>query len=245
MKRSLIAAVVLCFVFASCDYGLIGGADKTETIQPGDPGFANIMSSLSGVWYSRYAGKGRLDGYRIGVWTDFKGLLEDSGKINLFPNAVMPYETYTEQAGTARAAGDYFVFYDDTVFGEGEDGTGGSGGWDSPACYIGIVRAINVFNDDPGRGALIIEYLRGCAPPWLARWPEAAGGGRPFFGVYYHKLSGGSIQMANAVDLAALNSGEPYYTETRDLAGALGKNTIENEAEFISWSVVIPYEKEN
>jgi hypothetical protein len=40
--------------------------------------FETIMSSLSGVWYSHYAGTGRLDGYRIGKWEDFGELVENN-----------------------------------------------------------------------------------------------------------------------------------------------------------------------
>jgi hypothetical protein len=52
------------------------------------------------------------------------------------------------------------------------------------------------------------------------------------------------IQMANAVDLAALYAGKKYYTETKTLDEAVELNSAENEAEFISWGVVIPQTKE-
>jgi hypothetical protein len=50
--------------------------------------------------------------------------------------------------------------------------------------------------------------------------------------------------MANAVDLAARYAGEKYYTETATLKEAAALNTVENEAEFISWGVVIPQDRE-
>jgi hypothetical protein len=252
-KAAALPFTALCFVLAaalsSCDlfsYGQLGGADKTVTLSPGGSEFEAVMSGMSGVWYSHYAGMGRLDGYRIGRWEDFDRLITDSGKAALFPNMVKPEKTYTDQSGgNVPAPGDYFVFYDDTVFGQSDEGAGGNGGWEGLVTrYIGIVRAVNVFNGDTDRGAIVIEYLQGCAPLWLDQWPEAANGTRPFFGIYYKVLSPDIVQMANAVDLAALYAGEKYYTETDTLDGALALNSVENEAEFISWGVVIPQDRE-
>ena len=107
--------------------------------------------------------------------------------------------------------------------------------------YLGIVRAVSVFNGDRNRGAIIIEYLTGCAPQWD---DDIKGGQRPFFGIYYRILDRDTVQMANAVDLAALYAGEKYYTETKTLDEAIALNTVENEAEFISWGVVIPQDRE-
>jgi hypothetical protein len=227
-------------------YGALGGADVTETLSPGDPLFGEIMDSMSGVWYSHYAGMGRLDGYRIGKWNAFPGLVKNIGKTALFPNLDPPYKTYTAQSGSDDPApGDYFVFYDDTVYGQSDEGVGGNGGWaELVTRYIGIVRAVNIFNGDRNRGAIIIEYLKGGAPGWLDRWPESANGGRPFFGIYYRVLDRDTVQMANAVDLAALYRGKRYYTETATLTEAREKNTVENEAEFISWGVTIPQDRE-
>jgi hypothetical protein len=225
-------------------YGQLGGADQTGTLRPytgTHDVFEDTMSFMSGVWYSHYAGIGRLDGYRIGKWKDFKELVEDSGKDALFPNLVK--ETYTKEAGSNIPDGeDFFVLYDDTVYGQAEDGTGGNESWGFG--YLGIVRAVNHFNGDPNRGAIIIEYLKGCAPGWLDRWPESKDGQRPFFGIYYRVLESDIVQMANAVDLAALYAGKPYYTEKATLDEAIEFNTIENEAEFISWGVVIPQNRE-
>jgi hypothetical protein len=244
---SLISIVLFCAVLpAGCENpnGKVGGADETLTYGRGTPVFNDTISALKGVWYSHYAGVGRLDGYRIDKWSNFSKLMKESGKSDLFPDMVE--KTYTPQPdGYEPSADDYFVFYDDTVYGESDDGTGGNGGWESSSTrYIGIVRALNIFNGDQNRGAVIIEYLQGCAPAWLDKWPESKSGGRPFFGVYYRVLDRNTVQMANAVDLAALAAGKKYYTETASLREALDLNTVENEAEFISWGVVIPQDRE-
>jgi hypothetical protein len=255
MKRAAssicaLSLTLLLFLPVSCDlyqYGRLEGADITEVLRPEDPesasSFETLMASLSGVWYSHNAGIGRLDGYRIGKWEDFEKLVEDSGKIDLFPDYEFPYTTYTDQSGSdVPGHGDYFVFHDDTVYGESGDGQGGSGGWeDLVTRYVGIVRAVNVFNGDANRGAVIIEYLKGCVPTWDH---DLADGSHPFFGIYYRVLGEGRVQMANAVDLAALYAGRPYYTEKASLQEAIDANTVENEAEFISWGVVIPQDRE-
>ncbi|MDR1319110.1 MAG: hypothetical protein LBJ90_05750 [Treponema sp.] len=230
--------------FASCDlfeYGQLGGADKTYRLAPGDDGFEERMSFMSGVWYSHYAGIGRLDGYRIGKWEDFDELVAGSGKTALFPgfDTSNPKTYSTDETPENN---DYFVLYDDTVYGQGNDGAGGNGGWsDLVSRYIGIVRAVNVFNGDPDRGVVIVEYLKGCAPTWD---DDIKDGRRPFFGIYYRVLKPDIVQMANAVDLAALYNGEKYYTETKTLDEAVALNTVENEAEFIAWGVVIPQDRE-
>jgi hypothetical protein len=244
-RRRALGAVVFVFVLAACEmygYGRLGGADKTDPLKPGDPGFDPIMNDMSGVWYSHYAGIGRLDGYRIGRWTDFKTLVEDSGKADLFPN--LKKETYTgETESSLPKEEDFFVLYDDTVYGQADDMAPGQESWGF--AYCGVVRAVNIFNGDKDRGAVIIEYLRGCAPDWHNEsGDDIKDGRRPFFGIYYRVLDSDTVQMANAVDLAALYNGEKYYTETEHLQEAIDKNTIENEAEFISWGVVIPQDLE-
>jgi hypothetical protein len=244
MKKLLPALLAAVIAFSSCElytYGILGGADKTDTLYPGNSDFDKIMFSMSGVWYSHYAGIGRLDGYRIGKWGDFKELVEDSGKTALFPNLVTtPYAAYT---GTAFDDDDYFVFYDDTVYGQSDAGTGGNGGWDGLITrYIGIIRAVNLFYGDKKRGANIIEYHEGGAPQWD---DNIKNGQKPFFGIFYRELSTDIVQMANAVDLAAKYAGKKYYTETATLDEAIAKNIVENEAEFISWGVVIPQDREH
>jgi hypothetical protein len=234
----LLAALAAGVFCASCKqgYGEPGGADKTQAYYPGDEAFGETLSFLSGVWYSHYAGMGRLDGYRAGRWKDFAALVEHSGKLALFPNFAP--EAYGKTPITGE---DYFLLYDDTVFGQGEDGAGGGGGWAESYRYLGIVRGLNVFNGDPDRGAIIIEYLRGCAPQWE---DDIKDGQRPFFGIYYRVLDRNTVQMANAVDLAALRAGKKYYTERATLEEALALNTVENEAEFISWGAVVPQDRE-
>jgi hypothetical protein len=237
MRKTQPLFIVLWFVLASCDYGQLGGVDETKTVYPGEAQFENIMSAMSGVWYSHYAGIGRLDGYRIGRWEDFTAMVVDSGKLAIFPNAMPPHVTYT---GLTPASGNsYFVMFDDSVYGQGDDSDPPGTGWGSAWC--GIVRAVNVFNGDPGRGAVIVEYLKECAPQWEE---DVKDGQRPFYGMYYRKLDPDLVQMASAVDLAAMDRGGKCYTETADLAGAIAKNTMENEAEFIVWSGVIPQNRE-
>jgi hypothetical protein len=242
MKHILVIFTIALLSFASCDlfeYGQLGGADKTYQFTPVNGEFYERMAFMSGVWYSHYAGIGRLDGYRVGKWEDFEALVVGSGKIALFPefDPASP-ETY---AGLRPGPDDYFVFYDDTVYGQSDGGSGGNGGWGAfTARYIGIVRAVNVFNGNIDRGALIIEYLKGCAPTWD---DDIKDGQRPFFGIYYRVLDPNIVQMANAVDLAALYSGKKYYTETETLEEAVALNTVENEAEFIAWGVVIPQDR--
>lgn len=243
----VLSLVFFLLLFSGCDlyqYGRLGGADKTATFSPAtDAGstFDDTMFFMSGVWYSRYAGVGRLDSYRIGQMRDFERLVEDSGKAALFPKMARPPETYS---GNSFTEDDYFVLYDDTVYGQSDEGTGGGGLEGQITRYIGIVRAVNVFNGDPNRGAIIIEYLEGCAPGWLDRWPESSDGKRPFFGIYYRVLGNDTVQMANAVDLEALYAGKKYYTETETLEEATALNSVGNEAEFISWGVVIPQDRE-
>jgi hypothetical protein len=256
MKTVFSFFTVLVLLFSGCElindsYGQLGGADQTQTYRPDEESgegediegvFEIIMSSMSGVWYSYSAGIGRLDGYRIGRWEDFDDLVETSGKIDLFPECKIPYAVHTEESGSyTPLEGDYFVFYDDTVYGQSDSGVGGNGGWEELVTrYIGIVRAVNVFNGDPKRGAIIIEYLSGCAPIWD---DDLKNGSHPFFGIYYRVKDKDTVQMANAVDLAALYNGKKYYTETAHLDEAIKKNNIENEAEFISWGVVAPQKR--
>jgi hypothetical protein len=241
MRRIIAVSFCLFFLISSCDvfnYGTLGGADQTSIYYPGDPAFEDLMSFMSGAWYSRYAGIGRLDGYRIGKWKDFKKLVVDRGKSGIFPNLEM--ETFTSETGSsAPDGGSYFVFYDDTVYGQNNTGAGGNGGWNFS--YVGIVRAVNAFYGDKNRGAIIIEYLKGGAPQWDNDLKE---GRYPFFGIYYRVLDNSKVQMANAVDLAALYAGEKYYTETETLEEAVAFNTVENEAELIAWGVVIPQNRE-
>jgi hypothetical protein len=234
----LFAALALAGLLCTgCDspYGKVGGADETNTYtSPAE--IARITGPMAGIWYSHAAGGGRLDGYRIGKWENFDALV--GGKTALFPN--LEKETYTAESGSAIPhADDYFVLYDDTAYGQEDDNSPPQESWGFS--YCGIVRAVNIFSGDPEYGALIIEYLKGCAPQWDE---DIKDGQRPFFGIYYRKLNNDSIQMTNAIDLAALAAGEKYYTETAALAEAIEKNNAENGNEFIDWGVVIPQDRE-
>jgi hypothetical protein len=137
--------------------------------------------------------------------------------------------------------------YDDTVYGQaGDDSTATDGNWGF--AYMGVVRAINIFNGNKDRGSIIIEYFEGADPNWLwdrdgYAWQGLARGEKPFFGIYYRVLQPDVVQMANAVDLATLYNGKHYHTEKRTLNEAIDINSVENEAEHISWGVVIPQEK--
>jgi hypothetical protein len=243
--------LIICpLVFASCDlyeYGRLGGADMTIGYYPPKPGeelsaagvFETLMENLSGVWYSHYAGIGRLDGYRIGRWEDFEELVILPEKDALIPNLEWPgTRTYT---GYEPRPQDYFVLYDSSVYGQQEDGGASAPGWEHNFGFCGIVRAVNLFYDIPGRGAVIIEYLENCAPQWDR---DIKDGQLPFFGIYYRFLGPDIVQMANAVDLEALYKGQKYYTEKGTLAEAVESNTVENEAEYIAWGVVIPQDRE-
>jgi hypothetical protein len=217
----------------------LGGADKTDFLTPGNDDFEAIMSAMSGVWYSHYAGIGRLDGYLIGKWSDFP-TVAGSKAAALFPGLANPEVVYDGLDPHFTFTGnDYFVLYDDSVYGQSDAGAGGNDGWDFR--FVGIVRAINIFNGDKKRGAIIIQYLDGGAPQWDA---DIKDGQKPFFGIYYRELDRDIVQMANAVNLAALYAGKKYYTEKATLSEALAFNTVENEAEFISWGVVIPQDRE-
>jgi hypothetical protein len=212
------------------------GALKTEQVD--DAGLSGILEPWRGIWYSLYSGS-RLDSYRIGRWSEIKEVME--GKLALFPkfdpDNPRLHDNYLIQDG------DYFIFYDDSVYGQDENGEGGNGGWDGFITrYIGIVRAVNIFNGDSSTGAVVIEYLEGCYPQWamdVIYWPL------PFFGIYYRVTGPDSIRMANAVDLDALFAGKAYYTETATLQEAINKNNAKNSDNFISWGVVYPQNRSN
>ena len=243
-KKSVILILLAAgLLLWSCDlfnYGKLGGADQTGTYYPRDGVFEERMIFLSGVWYSRYAGIGRLDGYRIRKWSDFSA--EDKKKaLEHFPSLnVGSPETYYEKDFPQNS--DYVLLYDDTAYGQGEDGSGGNEDWGF--CYMGLVRAINIFNGDIKRGALIIEYFEGADPLWLSDTQGLERGEKPFFGIYYKVLDSDTVQMANAVDLAAMYDDKPYYTEQRTLDEAIKTFDVENEAEFIDWGVTTPQNRE-
>ena len=233
------------FLFWSCDHGQLGGADQTDTYHPTDALFKERMEFLCGTWYSHYAGIGRMDGYRIRKWSDFDA--KDKAKAQvLFPELdVDNPKTYSAQELPQNSY--YVLLYDDTAYGQDDDGSGGNESWGFS--YIGLVRAINIFNGDKNRGAIIVEYFEGADPLWLSdpdgySYQGLARGEKPFFGIYYKALDSDTVQMANAVNLAAMYAGNLYYTEQGTLGEAIATFNVENEAEFIDWGVVIPQIRE-
>ena len=256
MRACVIMLFALGVLFWSCEepHGALGGADRTESHSPGNAVFEERLGFLNGTWYSGYPGIGVLDGYRIRQWGSLTA--EDKSRMQSLFSAYGfdIHNPKTYRSGRAPQDTDYILLYDDSVYGQrgdnapSDDGIGGTG-------YMGVVRALNIFNNDKDRGAVIIEYLEGADPRWLwdSKWApdwsttgsQGLGRGeKPFFGMYYRVLGPDTVQMANAVDLAALYAGRRYYTEKGTLAEAIAANSVENEAEFISWGVVNPQNRE-
>ena len=241
--RTITFLSVICYllsVISSCDYGKLGGADKTDTYYAANAVYKERMNFLDGVWHSRYAGIGRLDSYRICKWGDFSAA--DKAKAQAIFPALNINNPRTYSLQDVPQNGDYILLYNDTIYGQQEGDTGGgeSGGFS----FMGMVRAINIFNNDKNRGAIIIEYFEGADPAWLSDTQGLTPGEKPFFGVYYRALSRNVVQMANAVDLAALYAGNRCCTEKETLDKAIKANSVENEAEFITWGVVSPQDRE-
>ena len=253
-KHAVAALILFALVpfFSACElyFGAIGGADENTSYDTEQPAFESILAGMSGVWYSHY-GATRLDGYRIGKFGE-KGenFMREMGpdKLDLFPtngdSFEPPYPLY--QGGETEPyipkAGDYYLVYDDTVYGQNNEGEGGNNGWgDLVMRYAGIVRAVNVFNNDEKTGAIIVQYFKGCPPTWS---PAVKDGQLPFFGMYYRVQSENVIQIANAIELAGLYSGEDYYTETATLEEAVEKNNAVNDSEFINWGITWPQDRE-
>jgi hypothetical protein len=217
-KTLIISLAFFTFNFSlficSCDQGQLGDADRTDTYYPGNIVFDGRLGFLSGLWYSRN-GLRLLDSYQIRKCSDLS--VEDKEKAQaLFPSMdIANIKTYATQ--DTPEGSDYYIFlYDDTVF-EPEPGDPKESG-KGDFCYMGIVRAINIFNNDIRRGAIIIEYFEGADPAWLSdpggyAYQYLSPGEKPFFGIYFKVLSKDSVQLANPVDLAAMNAGKPYYTE--------------------------------
>jgi hypothetical protein len=239
-------------LFSACElyFGTRGGADVSTNYDAEQSAFDGILAGMSGAWYSHY-GANRLDGYRIGKFGEGgENFARELGptKLALFPTnndpLEPPYPLY--QGGETEPyvpnAEDYYLFYDDTVYGQDDGGEGGNSGWGSLVMrYAGIVRAATVFNNDEKTGVIIVQYFKGCAPTWSAAIRD---GQRPFVGMYYRVRNEDVIQMANAIELAGLYTGEEYYNETATLEEAVEKNNAVNDSEFISWGVVWPQDRE-
>jgi hypothetical protein len=230
IKNVILILFAAGFLFWSCDYGEVGDADKTDTYYPANPLFEERLGFLCGNWYSHYAEIGRLDGYRIRKWSDFNA--EDKTRAQgQFPSLDTD-NPKTYSAGELPQNGYYVMLYDDA---EGNESWGFG--------FMGLVRAINIFNGDINRGALIVEYFEGADPLWLSD-QGLTRGEKPFFGIYFRVIDSDTVQMANAVNLVAMYAGNHYYTERGTLYEAVMTFNVENEAEFISWGVVTPQNRE-
>lgn len=220
---ALSAALLAAVLAASCDYGQVGGAGKTQTA-------VEMPSELPGVWYSLYGGQ-RTDGYTIGL---VKNMTAEVGADKIkadFPAFAL------RLTQDAVSEDDYYIYYDDL---------GGYGGQtDIRYGFIGIVKRVNRFVNSEGgtpSGAVIFEYLQGC----YASWTDLSK--RPFMAMYYRVKDNDTIQMANPIDLAKLNEWVEnpgletahYAVETATLAEAVAKFTSDNGDEFVNWGVTMP-----
>jgi len=231
IKSVLLILFAAGFLFWSCDHGQLGGADRTDTYYPADAHFEERLQFLCGVWYSHnpYTNES-MDGYRIRKWSDFNSTDKTRAQ-TLFPqlNVNAPKTYFTQELPPDSY---YIVLFEDNAGGE-------SWGYG----FMGLVHAINIFNDDKKRGAIIVEYFEGADPLWLSD-QGLDRGEKPFFGIYFKVSNSNTVQMANAVDLAAMYAGNHYYTEQGTLNEAVKKFDVENEAEYIDWGVVYPQIRE-
>jgi hypothetical protein len=236
----IVLLITAIFLFWACDNGDLGGADKTVTYYSGNPVFIERMNFFCGLWYSKSEGIGLLDGYRIRKWSDLTAADKAKAK-SLFPSLnINNVKTYSSKSVPQND--DYVLLFDDTLYGQEKDNSGNNKSWGF--CYMGLVRAINIFNGDKNRGAIIIEFFEDGAPLWLSDKQGLTPNEKPFFGIYYKALLQDTVQMANPVDLAAMYAKKNYYTEHGTLVEAAGTFDVENEAEFINWGVVIPQERD-
>jgi len=234
MKNVILTLFAAGFLFWSCDHGQIGGADRTDTHYPADALFEERLDFFCGTWYSYEPyNNDKMDGYRIREWSTLTNA--DKTRVQaLFSginfNADNP-KTYATQ--DFPQDGDYVVLFDDNA-------SGSSYGFG----FMGMVRAINIFNGNKNRGSVIIEYFKNAAPLWLSETQGLTPDEKPFFGIYFRVLSTDTVQMANPVDLAGMYDKQPYYTEKGTLDEAIKTFDVENEAEFITWGVVFPQIRE-
>jgi|GEM_PF-3698009 len=222
-----IIVIFLLSAICSCNQGLLGDADKTDSYLSSSEVYNERLNFFSGTWNSDY------DSYRIFKWGDLSN--DDKSKaLEYFPalNIDNP-KTYSTKDTPKNS--DYVFLFDD------------GGGWGF--CFMGLVRAINIFNNDIKSGAVIIEYFESADPAWLSdpdgyAYQNLAPGEKPFFGIYFNVIDTDTVQFANPIDLVAMNKGELYHTEQKTLNEALNFFNVVNEAELISWGLVMPHNRE-
>jgi hypothetical protein len=257
IPRAVFAVLLLCApaAFFSCDdiYGKVGGADITDTYRTPEE-IVERIDLWQGVWYSRY-GSRLMDGYTIGKWKEAASVLGNKAKLFLRTGFDPAHPRFLDSGGNTRPAipaddsgrgmpgtihdEDYFIFYDDSVYRQNMEITAGT---ERGYSWIGLVRAVNIFDHDPKRGALIVEYLDGAYPERTPfdKGPRAL----PFYGVYFRVLTLDTIQFANPIKLAERINGKPYHTETADLEEAIALNNVENDVEFVDWGETLPQDRE-
>jgi hypothetical protein len=257
MSEAALAALILCAsaaLYACGDmYGTVGGADITDTYRSPDA-IAERLDLWQGTWYSRY-GSRLMDGYTVGKWKEVSSVLGSKAKIFLSAGFDPYHPRFLDPEGNVRSAvpadesnrgepgvihdEDFFIFYDDSVYRQNLEITGGTGRGQS---WIGIVRAVNIFDKNPRRGAVIVEYLDGAYPdrPPFDKGPKAL----PFYGVFFRVLTEDTMQLANPLKLAERINGRPYHTETAGLEEAIALNNVENDVEFVDWGETLPQDRE-
>jgi hypothetical protein len=261
-RRGLLAALLLrapllcapAALLACGDiYGTVGGADITDSYRSAAE-IAERIDFWQGTWQARY-GNRLMDGYVIGKWKEAASVLGSKSKLFLYTGFDPGHPRFLDAGGNIQPAipadgegqrepgtihdEDYFVFYDDSVYRENQAATPGT---ERGYSWIGVVRAVNVFDHDPRRGAVIVEYLDGAYPERrpFENGPQAL----PFYGIFFRVLTDDSIQFANPIKLAERINGRPYHTETADLEEAIRLNNVENDVEFIDWGEALPQDRE-
>jgi hypothetical protein len=245
-------------LFLSCEafYGELGGADKTDTFDSPET-IGERIDLWHDVWLSHY-GLRVTAGFTIGKWYEIETSMERQKLLLWINNGFDPQNPrflnengdpvnairldedspYRCTAGTI-CDEDYFIYYDDTWF--SQNATNVPGGVRGHS-WIGIVRAVNIFDKDPKRGSIIVEYLDGCFPD---RTPfESGPQALAFYGIYFRVITDDVIVFANPIDLAARINGWPYHTERATLGEAIGLNNVENDIEFINWGEELPFDRE-
>ena len=246
MNRKIIVFLFLAAILLlpSCDNGALGDADVTTTFLAREMLFENCLEFFEGDWDSGYG-----DGYFIRKWGNISA--GDKARIQTNFPLVDPDNLKTYDSGKKPVDEDYIIMYPVDVSIRGGNGVDTFGG---TTTFLGLVRAINIFNGDPDRGAIIIEYFEDADPWYLShetnhtsiRPQGLTQGEKPYFGIYYRVLDSDNIQFANATDLAVLYSSadKPYHVERKTFEEALEFNSIENEAELISWGIVMPAKRQ-